>query len=66
MKFPNPEIKTNSPRLSYGLGKESNLDSVEVQWPSGLVEKLQNVAPDNIYTLVEGKGIRDTKPLPAP
>jgi hypothetical protein len=53
-------------RHNFGLGKESILDSVEVQWPSGLVEKLQNVAPDNIYTLVEGKGIRDTKPLPVP
>ena len=59
-------LSQNDLRLHFGLGKESNLDSVEVQWPSGLVEKLQNVAPDNIYTLVEGKGIRDTKPLPAP
>jgi hypothetical protein len=30
------------------------------------VEKLQNVAADNIYMLIEGKGIADTKPLPAP
>jgi hypothetical protein len=59
-------LSQNDLRLHFGLGKESNLDSVEVQWPSGLVEKFQNVAPDNIYTLVEGKGIRDTKPLPAP
>jgi len=59
-------LSQNDLRLHFGLGKESNLNSVEVQWPSGLVEKLQNVAPDNIYTLVEGRGIRDTKPLPAP
>ena len=59
-------LSQNDLRLHFGLGKESILDSVEVQWPSGLVEKLQNVAPDNIYTLVEGKGIRDTKSLPAP
>jgi len=59
-------LSQNDLRLHFGLGKEANLDSVEVQWPSGLVEKLQNVAPDNIYTLVEGKGIRDTKSLPAP
>jgi hypothetical protein len=59
-------LSQNDLRLHFGLGKEATLDSVEVRWPSGLVEKFQNVAPDNIYTLVEGKGIHDTKPLPAP
>jgi enediyne biosynthesis protein E4 len=59
-------LSQNDLRLHFGLGKESKLDSVEIQWPSGLIEKLQNLAPDNIYTLVEGKGIRDTKTLPAP
>ncbi|HXO04030.1 MAG TPA: CRTAC1 family protein [Candidatus Sulfotelmatobacter sp.] len=59
-------LSQNDLRLHFGLGQESKLDSVEIQWPSGLIEKLQNLAPDNIYTLVEGKGIRDTKALPAP
>ena len=59
-------LSQNDLRLHFGLGQESKMDSVEIQWPSGTVEKLQNLAPDNIYTLVEGKGIRDTKPLPAP
>jgi hypothetical protein len=59
-------LSQNDLRLHFGLGKESKLDSVEIQWPSGVVEKLQNVEADNIYTLVEGKGIRDTKPLTAP
>jgi enediyne biosynthesis protein E4 len=59
-------LSQNDLRLHFGLGKEAKLDSVEVQWPSGIVEKLQNVAADNIYMLIEGKGIADTKPLPAP
>jgi enediyne biosynthesis protein E4 len=59
-------LSQNDLRLHFGLGRESKLESVEIQWPSGLIEKLQNLAPDNIYTLVEGKGIRDTKTLPAP
>jgi hypothetical protein len=59
-------LSQNDLRLHFGLGKEAKLDSVEVQWPSGVVEKLQNVAADNIYMLIEGKGIADTKPLPAP
>ncbi|MFZ1974303.1 MAG: CRTAC1 family protein [Candidatus Acidiferrales bacterium] len=59
-------LSQNDLRLHFGLGKEVKLDSVEVQWPSGATEKLQNLAADNIYTIVEGKGVSATKPLPAP
>jgi len=30
------------------------------------VERLENIAADAIYTIVEGEGIRDTKSLPPP
>jgi hypothetical protein len=59
-------LSQNDLRLHFGLGKAEKLDSVEIQWPSGATEKLQNLAADNIYTLVEGQGIRATKQLPAP
>ena len=59
-------LSQNDLRLHFGLGKEAKLDSVEIQWPSGAIEKLQNLAADNIYTIVEGQGVRATKPLPAP
>ena len=59
-------LSQNDLRLHFGLGKEEKLDSVEVQWPSGATEKLQNLAADNIYTIVEGQRVRATKPLPAP
>jgi len=39
---------------------------VEIRWPSGKVETLENVAADAIYTIVEGSGIRNTTPLPPP
>jgi len=42
------------------------IDSVEVLWPSGAVEKFSGVAADQIYILVEGQGIRGTNALPAP
>ncbi|MGC2726717.1 MAG: CRTAC1 family protein [Candidatus Acidiferrales bacterium] len=59
-------LSQNDLRLHFGLGKEQKLDSVEVQWPSGVTEKLQNLAADNTYTIIEGRGITSTKPLPAP
>jgi hypothetical protein len=42
------------------------MESVEIRWPNGNVEPLQDVAADYIYTIVEGKGIQDKKPLPPP
>jgi hypothetical protein len=59
-------LSQNDLRLHFGLGTASKMDSVEVRWPNGTTETLQNIAADNIYTIVEGSGIRDAKPLPPP
>jgi hypothetical protein len=59
-------LSQNDLRLHFGLGKESKLDAVDVQWPNSPTEKFQNLAVDKIYTIVEGEGIRSTRPLPAP
>jgi hypothetical protein len=44
-------------RVHIGLGAATKLDSVEVRWPSGLLEKFDNLAVDKIHTLTEGSGI---------
>jgi enediyne biosynthesis protein E4 len=59
-------LSQNDLRLHFGLGTASKMESVEIRWPNGTTETLQNIAGDNIYTIVEGSGIRDTKPLPPP
>jgi hypothetical protein len=56
-------LSQNDLRLHFGLGKSTKIDSVEIRWPSGKVETLENVAGDSIYTIVEGSGIRDSKPF---
>jgi enediyne biosynthesis protein E4 len=43
-------------RVHFGLGSLSKLDSIEVRWPSGLVEHFDNLAVDKIHTLKEGTG----------
>jgi len=53
-------LSQNDLRVHFGSGKAAVIDSVEVLWPSGVVEKFANVAADKIYTLVEGQGIRGT------
>ena len=59
-------LSQNDLRLHFGLGTATKMDSVEIRWPSGATETLQNVPADAIYTIVEGSGIRDKKSLPPP
>jgi len=57
-------LSQNDLRVQFGLGAEKKMDTVEVRWPSGKTEILHDVMADAIYTVSEGEGIKDTKPLP--
>ena len=46
-------------RLHFGLGKASRVDSIEIRWPSGLVQRLENVAINRIITVREDIGITE-------
>jgi hypothetical protein len=59
-------LSQNDLRQHFGLGAATKIDSVEIRWPSGKVETLENLAADAIYTIVEGSGIRSTTPFPPP
>src|SRR6476646_831887 len=41
----------NDMRIHFGLGSAAKLDSVQIRWPSGLLEKFDNLAVDKIHTL---------------
>jgi enediyne biosynthesis protein E4 len=43
-------------RVHFGLGAVNKVDGLEVRWPSGLVERYDNLAVDTIDTLKEGSG----------
>ncbi|PYX65258.1 MAG: CRTAC1 family protein [Acidobacteria bacterium] len=43
--------------LTFGLGLQEKVDNLEVQWPSGQLDKLANVPGDQTVTIQEGKGI---------
>jgi hypothetical protein len=49
-------ISNNDMRVHFGLGAATKIDSVEVRWPSGLVERFENAAIDSFNTLKEGSG----------
>ncbi len=49
-------LSTNDPRPHFGLGQATAVDSIEVRWPSGNVEKFTAPGVDRILTLTEGTG----------
>jgi hypothetical protein len=48
--------------LTFGLGAEMKADSLEIDWPSGQVDKLSNINAGQTVTVEEGKGVIRTKP----
>jgi len=49
-------ISSNDMRVHFGLGAAAKIDSLEVHWPSGLLERFENLTVDAIHTLKEGSG----------
>jgi hypothetical protein len=43
--------------LTFGLGTKTKASTIEVQWPSGQVDKLSNIAARQTVTIQEAKGI---------
>ncbi|HSE23907.1 MAG TPA: CRTAC1 family protein [Pyrinomonadaceae bacterium] len=43
-------------RVHFGLGTATKIDSVQVHWPSGLLERFDNLILDRIQNLKEGSG----------
>jgi hypothetical protein len=54
-------------RASFGLGATAIVDSLEVHWPSGIVQLLRNIAANQVLTIVEGDQtpVMETVTLPA-
>lgn len=49
-------VSSSDLRVHFGLGAAAKVDSVQVRWPSGLIEKFENLAVDKIHSLKEGTG----------
>jgi enediyne biosynthesis protein E4 len=44
----------NSLNIHFGLGDAILIDSLVVQWPSGTVQTMENIAIDNFCSIIEG------------
>ena len=50
-------LSQNDLRQHFGLGPATKIDSVEIDWPSGTVDKMTNLEVDKFYSVLEGKGV---------
>ena len=56
MKGGGSYMSASDPRILFGLVKRTKIDSLEITWPSGKVERLTNVPIDQIIAIKEGDG----------
>ena len=49
-------ISNSDMRVHFGLGTSTEIEYLEVRWPSGLVERFPHPAVDSILTVKEGTG----------
>jgi len=48
--------------LTFGLAQQQKVESVEITWPSGLVDRLTNIAAGQTVVVTEGKGATANRP----
>jgi enediyne biosynthesis protein E4 len=49
-------LSSHDPREILGVGAATKIDSIEIRWPSGTIDKLTNVALNKYVKVVEGVG----------
>jgi hypothetical protein len=50
-------ISQNDLRIHFGLGKAEKVELLEVHWPSGQVDSMKDVKPNQLVYVKEGEGI---------
>ncbi|OLD14790.1 MAG: RNA-binding protein [Acidobacteriales bacterium 13_1_40CM_3_55_5] len=58
-------ISQNDLRIHFGLGKAEKVDLLEVRWPSGQIDTLKDVQPNQLAFVKEGEGLVRTMQFPA-
>ncbi|MBM3789112.1 MAG: hypothetical protein FJW35_02050, partial [Acidobacteria bacterium] len=52
---------SNSPTVEFGIGKATKIDSLEIRWPSGLVQSFNDVPIDRRIALREGGSWKEVR-----
>ena len=51
-------LSQNDLRLHFGISTHTRIDRLEVRWPSGIVDTIRDVVPNQIITVTEGTHVR--------
>jgi hypothetical protein len=58
-------LSQNDLRLHYGLGSNTKISTIEIAWPSGIRETINDLVANFVYTFEEGTGLRSAEPFAA-
>ena len=50
-------LSQNDLRIHFGVGKAEKIDRLEIRWPSGAVDTLKDITPNQLIVVKEGAGI---------
>jgi hypothetical protein len=50
-------LSSHDPRIHFGIGQQQQIDRIEIQWPDGEKEILENIASDQYLSVQKGQGI---------
>jgi enediyne biosynthesis protein E4 len=53
-------ISQNDLRIHFGLEKAEKVDTLEIRWPSGQIDTLKDIKPNQLIFVKEGEGITRT------
>ena len=56
-------LAQNDLRVHFGLGNASKADRLEIRWPGGTVEVIENIEANGIVTVRQGDGVIRTVPF---
>ena len=56
----------NDLRVHFGIGKAEKVELLEIRWPSGVVETLKDIKPNQLIFVKEGEGIIRTMTFDPP
>ncbi len=46
-------LSQNDPRMHFGIGAADIIDKIEIRWPSGTIQVLENIKPNQILNIKE-------------
>ena len=58
-------ISQNDLRIHFGLGKAEKVDLLEIRWPSGQVDAVKDIKPNQLVFVREGEGVVRAMQFPA-